>query len=497
MRIRTRSILIMTFQGITQATQLILGMVLVRLISKEMLGSYRQVALSYALIAGIFSLQLESSLYYFMPKLGPQRRRELLTQTLLTTGLLSLVISLAMFLTAGLFAAQFKNPQLATWIRIFALFPLFERIIQLQPAFLISLDKALYSGLYSMLSSLLMIGAVMSVFAAGYGVTEAVWAKVFIGALSAAAGIVLMAAFSRESQWRFSKELWLEQVNYCWPLMATTIVGIINLKMDGVLISSYFSKEVYAVYSTGAMELPLIALFTSSLASAIMPNMVAEAGKGNLSGALNLWHESTRKSSLLIFPTFVFFLVCGYDFIVLLYTPDYSNAAWPFLIYLARLPVRVAIYASIFRAIGHTKPLAVAALLSFVSNMIVSVILLFAGRHGFLSYIGPAIGTFFGTAVSVTFLLLLLCRKMNIRFAQVMRWKELGRIFGLALLCGGLLWLIPIPFESLLLKLIGRFILFMLFYICALIFTKSLKPDEWELLLLPLALVRKIIRKES
>jgi len=79
----------------------------------------------------------------------------------------------------------------------------------------------------------------------------------------------------------------------------------------------------------------------------------------------------------------------------------------------------------------------------------------------------------------------------------VMRWKELGRIFGLALLCGGLLWLIPIPFESLLLKLIGRFILFMLFYICALIFTKSLKPDEWELLLLPLALVRKIIRKES
>ncbi len=107
MRIRTRSILIMTFQGITQATQVILGMVLVRLISKEMLGSYRQVALSYALIAGIFSLQLESSLYYFLPKLGSERRRELLTQTLLTTGLLSLVISLAMFLTAGLFAAQF------------------------------------------------------------------------------------------------------------------------------------------------------------------------------------------------------------------------------------------------------------------------------------------------------------------------------------------------------------------------------------------------------
>ena len=95
MRIRTRSILIMAFQGLTQGTQLIIGIVLVRLISKEMLGSYRQVMLVYGLLAGIFTIQIESSLYYFLPKCRPEKRRDLVAQTLLITGIISLSIGLA------------------------------------------------------------------------------------------------------------------------------------------------------------------------------------------------------------------------------------------------------------------------------------------------------------------------------------------------------------------------------------------------------------------
>jgi O-antigen/teichoic acid export membrane protein len=487
----------MAFQGLTQATQLIIGIVLVRLISKEMLGSYRQVMLVYGLLTGIFTIQIESSLYYFLPKCGPEKRRDLVAQTLLITGIISLSIGLAMFFSAGLFAKHFNNPEIATLIRIFACFPIFERIVCLQPDFLISLDKALFSGLYSMLSTVLMILTVVMIFVFGYGITEALWSKILIEAIFAVIGILMMIHFSPLGQWRINKSLLLEQLNYCWPLMATTTVGIVNLTLDGVLISAYFSREVYAVYSVGALELPLIALFTSSLSSAIMPNMAVEADKGRPLNSLNLWHEATRKSSLLIFPTFIFFLVCGYDFIVLIYTQDYSKAAWPFLIYLARLPVRVAIYAAIFRAIGFTKPLFWAALLSFITNLIVSVFLLVAGRHGFLSYIGPSIGTVFGTVVSASYLLMTLCKKLEIRFVQVMRWKELGRIFGLSLFCGVLLWLIPIPTSNLFFKLLIRFIIYVGVFFTSLVLTKSLHADEWELLQIPLTLIRKIATKKG
>src|SRR4030043_231290 len=344
MRIRTRSILIMVFKGLTQSVQMIIAIILVRLISKEMLGSYRQVMLVYGLVAGLLTLQIENSLYYFLPKYGPEKRRDIVTQTLFVASIVSLIIGLVMFFSAGLFAKQFNNPEIATLIRIFACFPIFEGIVQLLPSFLISLDKALLSGLYSMLSTVLMIMGVVVIFAIGYGVSEALWSRILIAAIFAVIGILIMIHFSPLGQCHINKNLLLEQLNYCWPLMAMTTIGIVNLKLDGVLISTYFPPDIYAVYSTGALEIAIIQLFTTSISTAIMPNVVIEANKGRLLNSLNLWHEATRKSSLLIFPTFVFFLVCGYDFIVLVYTPDYSGAAWPFLIYLARLPLRGANY---------------------------------------------------------------------------------------------------------------------------------------------------------
>jgi len=487
----------MAFQGLTQATQLIIGIVLVRLINKEMLGSYRQVMLVYSLMVGIFTIQIESSLYYFLPKYGSEKRRDIVTQTLFITTVISLFISLAMFFSADIFAKQFKNPEIAILIKIFACFPFFERIVQLMPAFLISLDKAIFSGLYSMLSTVVMILTVVMIFAFGYGIAEALWSKVLIEAIFAVVGILMMMHFSSSGHWRINKGLLFEQLNYCWPLMATTTIGIVNLKLDGVLISYYFSKEVYAVYSTGALELPLIALFTASISSAIMPNMVVAADKGRLLDSLNIWHQATRKSSLLIFPTFVFFLFCGYDFIVLMYTQDYSKATWPFLVYLTRLPVRVAIYGAIFKAIGYTKPLFYSAILSLIVNIIVSVVLLFAGRHGMLSYLGPSIGTALATIATVIFLLITLCKKLEIRFSQVMRWKELGRIFGLSLFCGVLLWLTPIPFSNLLFRFVIKFILYVVFFFGALVLTKSLNADEWELLRMPLNMIRKIAAKKG
>jgi O-antigen/teichoic acid export membrane protein len=161
------------------------------------------------------------------------------------------------------------------------------------------------------------------------------------------------------------------------------------------------------------------------------------------------------------------------------------------------LPVRVAIYGAIFRAIGYTKPILISAMLCFITNLIVSVGLLVAGRHGFLSYIGPSIGTVFGTVVSVSYLLMTLCKKLEIRFAQVMRWKELGRIFSLSLFCGVLLWLTPVPFSNLLFKFVTRFILYTAYFFGSLVLTKSLHADEWELLRTPLTLIRKIATKKG
>jgi hypothetical protein len=78
-----------------------------------------------------------------------------------------------------------------------------------------------------------------------------------------------------------------------------------------------------------------------------------------------------------------------------------------------------------------------------------------------------------------------------------MRWKELGRIFGLSLFCGVLLWLIPTPTSNLLFKLSIRFVIYVGLFFTSLVLTKSLHADEWELLRTPLTLIRKIATKKG
>ena len=70
MRIRTRSIILTASNAITNATTVATAMILVRLISKEAFGSYRQVILVSGFIIGLVALDLPGSLFYFIPKLG-------------------------------------------------------------------------------------------------------------------------------------------------------------------------------------------------------------------------------------------------------------------------------------------------------------------------------------------------------------------------------------------------------------------------------------------
>ena len=105
--------------------------------------------LVYMFLAGVVSLQLPNSLYYFVPKLGAQQQRRLLLQTMGVTGALAVVIAALMLGGAEFVAERFGNPDLAPLVRIMALYPLADRLVLLIPAFMISADRAVRGAVYS------------------------------------------------------------------------------------------------------------------------------------------------------------------------------------------------------------------------------------------------------------------------------------------------------------------------------------------------------------
>lgn len=493
MRIRNRSMIVMASQGLRQGTAIIMGVILVRLIDKETFGTYRQVMVVYGVLCSLLTLQFNTSLFYYLPKLRPDERRTLLLQTLLMTLGGAGLVALAMLVGARHIAELFDNPRLTGAVQALALYPFLERILTLLPSFMISLDRPVRGGAYTLAETLLRLAGVSLAFYFGADLSTVMWVMVGTAAVVAFIGLLDMLRLSPVGYWQLRGSLVRDQLNFVWPLTATSVVGILNVQLGGILISIFFDPAEYAVYSCGAIQLPVVAIVTSSLASGMMPDMVRLADQGRKRDALSIWQEGARKSAWIIFPCFVFFMMVAQDLMVFLYGQEYAKAAWPFAIYLLILPIRVAIYSALLRAFGVTKPIAIGAVVALCTNLVAGTTLTWLGGQTLLGFIGPSVGTALATLASASYLLISLKRVLHTPMREIMRWRELGGMLLLCCIPGVLVFLVPLGGLPVALCLMVQGVLYagLLF----LISWKSgmLHADEKELVLMPFRMTGRML----
>jgi len=490
MRIRNRGLIIAASQAVRQVSTILLGVVLVRIIDQGEFGTYRQGMVVFSTIAGIVGVDLAASLFYFIPKSGLSGRPGVVAQTVFGTFGLAFLISIVMLVGAGPIARAFHNPELAPIIRILSAYPFVERIAVLTPAFMIAVDRPVRAGVYSVLSSVSWLGSVVATFALGLNMQWVLGISMTAMGLVSVVSLIDMVQAAGGWKWRIDYALMWEQVQYVWPLWVTATVAVLNVEIGKIIISSAFSPAVFAVYSCGAIELPVIALVTGSLSTAILPNMVNLSAEGRVTAAMDVWHEATRKCSFLIFPCFAFFLWSSADLMVLLYGAGYALAAYPFFVYLFRLPLRAAVYGSVFRAFGQTRPIAVATVISLVVNTLVSVALTVLGRGTMLAFIGPSIGAVAASFVGVSYYLWRISGITGLPIGRVMRWRELGQIMVVSLLATAVIPLArhTIPLDSPLLRICLNGTLYVVALWGLVLATGVLKSDERDI-------VRGLIRR--
>lgn len=486
LRLRSRTLIIVFSETLRQAVTVGLAAVLVRLLDKSAYGTYRQVTDFSVFLCGLLSLSLPASLYYFVPELGPERRRALWTQTLILTAVAGGAGAVLMWTGAPLIALWYGNDALVAPVRVYSLQTFAYLALLLLPAFFISIDRALRSSAYSLLTALVRAAPVIGLAACGYPLTVVFGALVVTLSITAAVAVADVYRFCPPGRRQAGRSLLRDQLGYVLPLQAASLAGLLNRQFDRLMIGRFFAEERYGVYVNGAIELPLVGIITGSVAHAVMPNLVVLGSEGKPERVLALWHAATRKCGLAIYPVFALCLVCAQDLILFLYGPGYADAAWPFLIYLLDLPLRVAVYGALLRALGQTRPVAVAALLTLLVNVAVGLGLLYAGRGGLLSYVGPSVGVVVGNWIGVAYMLARICRLLNVPPSRVMRWGELAGIMGLCLLAGAVAALLPVGGLPVLARLLARTGVFAAALLAAFLATGALQRDERDLLTLPL-----------
>ncbi len=486
MRIRTRTMVIATSKALQQAAAIVPGIILARIISKEDIGTYKQVFLVYNVVAGLFSYQLGNSMYYFVPRLPTERHRSLLSQTFVGTAVRGMIVVVLMLAGASAISGGFRNPRMQEPLYAMAFYVFGDSLAELIPAFMISLDRVVRAGVYSLIAAIARASAIVAAFAFGYSITMVVSVVVVAQTAIMLVGCADMVLLTHGGRWRLDRLLMREQWQYSWPLWPATAVGTLNFCFDKLVVSRVFDPGMYAIYAFGAMELPVIALVTTSMDAAIMPTLVTLASEGRNGEALSVWQAGARKCSLLVFPSFAFFMA-------LMYGQGFVQAAWPFRVYMLMLPVRVAIFSALFRAFGQTRSIALAAGLLLGSNITLSLLLSWLFRGSPVAFVAPSIAVVGATLITVAFYLFRLCRILNSSFRSIMRWRELGQVMAASLAAGAFILFLPIPALPLVAKLPIQAMVFGLVFLGIMVWRKLLQSDEIELLSLPFRWARKVV----
>lgn len=405
----------------------LIGIALARLLSPADLGTYRQLFLIYTTLSAVLLLGIPQSLLYFLPKAKTSDEQfRIIRRTLFLITLLSVGCAAGMYLFRGIVAEKFNNPQLLRLMPLFALYPLCMFCTQIFSSILLGLKEAVKAAtftVFAIFSDLLLILGTAVLTRNLYYIVLGVLAAAFIQLSYALYRLYRLQALNQKLELAGLHS----QLSYALPLGLASLVGMLSIQLDKIMVSGFFSPEQFAVFSVGAMELPLIGILANSVNAVILPSL----SSSSKSESGQLYSAAVRKNALIIFPLAMLFYLLAEPLMVFLYGIAYSEAADYFKIYLLALPLRVATYGIIFQALGKTKIILLNSSFALLANAILNYFLI--RKMGMQ---GAALATVLVTWLSVTVYLIIMKSVLKLKLKAFFPWPKLGKTLLVTLICG-------------------------------------------------------------
>ncbi len=426
---------------------LITTIILARYLTKAEFASYDQMWLIFNTITPIISFAFTSSIYFFGAK---ERSSEYIKSVFLFLTVVGLFLGVSLFLFSHEISSLLNNPHFATNLLYFAPFLIFSIPSLTLDAILILKTEFKKLFLVTALTVLSYLTVVIftvllerDIFFIFSGLSIISFARFVYS------GYEVKKSFGCDFKTcNFTSHL-KEILAYTTPLMLGHISASLSRQVDKYIIANNFPAELYAIYTVGAKELPLVPLVTSSFISVIFPEISKLYGLGENSKIANLINNVIRTTSLIIIPIFSYLLFFSKEFVLLLFSEKYVESVAIFRIYLFFLPVRVLLYSPILSALGRQKIYMLVSIFDLILNASLGVILVkIFGMPG--SAIAVIVSTYFET-----FLMLFLIMKAlsGVKFAEILPVKFVLLVLVSTLALSFLCYFVGIFIENLILRL--------------------------------------------
>lgn len=351
---------------------------LARLVAKPDIATYQQLNLLYGVASPLLLAGLPAALLYFVPRARSLEERHgwAIRAYLLAAGM-GLTAAVGVVVIRQPLATLFKNPDLAPALLWYAPFMFFAFVAAVGPATLVASGHARSAGVLNALTGAFamtcVVGAAL-VSPTGEGLAIALSAS---GALLASASVVLVRRatglrFSRASGEGNARRM----LSYGLPLALTGLAGTLGYQFDRLVVGVNFSPSDFAIYTLGAVEVPLGLLIAYAVGNVLVPRLTILWRDGDRRAMVALWREAMRKTSLILLPLFAFLMAMSADLVRVLYGSGFSESVDVFRVYLFLLPLRIATWGLIPQAIGRTRVNLWASIVILVVNAAVAIALI-------------------------------------------------------------------------------------------------------------------------
>jgi len=394
------------------------------------LGTYQQGVLLFSMIALIACFGAPKALYYFGKTEKNLKETIIHTLSLITISCIFFTIILTILWNpiCNLFSNQSLTPFLIYIITMFSLTAIHNL---LQPVAILT-KKVVLIGYLNIITSILQI-IFIGIMCYYHKPLEYLYTVLILFVAIKVMFLFYMLNKHVKGSWEgLNIRLTLDICKFSFPLILSTITLIFARRIDGFIISSFSDPITMAIYSRGALEIPLGGIIIYNIANLLMPKFTEIYKNKNYSVIIETLNKEIKRITILIFPVFFTFLLIGKDFIIFLYTKEYIKSVPVFLIYLFILPVQIYCFDTVLQAMNKTAKVFHISIISAVSNVIISIALFFL-----IGISGPAIGTVLSLLITNFLCLYYINKNIDNKFKYWLPWT-----FLLKAILIGTLWLI-------------------------------------------------------
>lgn len=427
-------------QALTALVGIVSMAVLTRVFDKLDYATYRQTLMAFSFAVPFVTLGLDRALYFFLPG-EKERPRALLVENLLLLTAAGGILSLFLLLGGNhLLAQRLNNPDLASILLLFIPYPLLMLPASAMNACLMARNRTEQVAGFNVGSRLVMLVLMLLPVLFWRTPAAAIVGTVVGAAITTAAALYLMFSACPSGPWRPAWRSLTAQLAFAVPLGLATLVGTVTLSLDQVLVSMRCSPEVLAVYSVGAMEIPLIGMVTNSITSVVIVDYARYYRERRIGDMVMLIHRAMAKSAIFLLPIMVFLLCIAPDMMAFLFGEPYRDSSAPFRVFLLLLPVRTITFGAVLQATGRSRAILISSILTLAANAVLGWLA--------IGWIGP-VGTAMASVASiylicVPYLMKAICSTLHVSVRELFPWLELAKILATTIIPGIATWAVMV-----------------------------------------------------